>query len=139
MPEDSTTPDPVELTHRAYGFLNRRDLDAVVALLSPTCVYDLSRWELGVYAGAEAIRAFADDWLGKLHEYGVAVGEIEHFGDGVVYIAQVGHRARAPGGFIELPSSVVAIWEGGLLAHVTVYADRDEARAAAERLAQERG
>jgi hypothetical protein len=135
MTEEPTTPDPVELTHRAYGFLNRRDLDALVDLLSPTCVYDLSRWELGVYAGAETIRAFADEWLGTLHEYGVAVDEMEHLGDGVVYVAQVGDRARTPHDFIELPSSVVAIWEGGLLVHLTVYADPDEARAAAERLA----
>jgi hypothetical protein len=139
MPEESTTPDPVELTHLAYGFLNSRDLDSVTGLLSQTCVYDLSRWELGVYTGAEAIRKFADDWLGTLYEYGVEVGEIADLGNGVVYVGQVAHRARRPGGFFELPSSVVAAWDGGLLAHVTVYADPDEARAAAERLAKERG
>jgi ketosteroid isomerase-like protein len=139
MAEESTTPDLVELTHRVYGFLNSRDLDAVMGLVSETCVYDLSRWGLGTYTGREAVREFADDWLGTLHDYGVVVSEMEHLGSGVVCVAQVGHRERTPGGFMDLPSSVVALWEDGLLVQVTVYADPDEARAAAERLAQERG
>jgi len=139
MPEESTTPDVVELTHRAFGFLNSRDLDAVVGLLSPTCVCDMSRWGLDVYTGAEAIRAFSDDWLGTLYEFAVQVDEIEDFGNGVVYVEQVAHRARTPGGFIELPSSLLGVWDGGLLARVTLYPDPDEARAAAERLAEEMG
>jgi hypothetical protein len=40
--------------------------------------------------------------------------------------------------FIELPTWVVALWDDGRLANVTVYTDRDEARAASERLAKER-
>jgi hypothetical protein len=132
MPEASTTPDPVELTHRAYEFLNSRDLDAVMGLVSQTCVYDMSRLEHGIYTGAEAMREFAEDRLATLHEYGVALDEVGHLGNGVVYVAQVGHRGLAPGSFIELPSYVAALWNGGLLAQVTVFADPDEARAAAE-------
>jgi hypothetical protein len=56
-----------------------------------------------------------------------------------VYVEQVAHRERTPGGFIELPSSLVVVWDAGLLARVTLYPDSAEARAAAERLAQERG
>src|SRR5262249_19256627 len=66
MAEESPSPAPIELTHRAFGFLNRRDLDAVMGLVSPTCICDMSRWELDVYTGAEAIRAFINDWLGTL-------------------------------------------------------------------------
>jgi hypothetical protein len=139
MAEESTTPDPVELTHRAFGFLDGRDLDAVMGLLSPACVWDMSRSELGVYSGGQAIREFADDWFGTLYEFALVADQVSDFGNGVVYVEQVAHRERTPGGFIELPSSVVALWDGGLLARVTLYLDPDEARAAAERLAQERG
>jgi hypothetical protein len=139
MPGESATSNPIELTHRAIAFLNSRDLDAVMGLLSSTCVRDMSRSGLDVYMGAEAIRAFSDDWLGALYVFAVEVDEIEDLGNGVVYVEQVAHRERTPGSFIELPSSVVALWDGGLLAQVTMYPDPDEARAAAERLAEERG
>ena len=110
-----------------------------MGLLSPTCVCDMSRWGLDVYTGAGAIRAFTDDWLGTLSEFAVKVDQIEDFGNGVVCVEQVAHRERTPGGFIELPSSLVAVWDRGLLARVTLYPAPDEAGAAAERLAQERG
>ena len=110
-----------------------------MGLLSPTCVCDMSRWGLDVYTGAEAIREFSDDWLGSLYVFAVQVDAIEDLGNGVVYVEQVAHRERTPGGFIELPSALVVVWVGGLLARVTLYPDPDEARAAAERLAQERG
>jgi hypothetical protein len=35
--------------------------------------------------------------------------------------------------------AAVAVWESDLISRVTIYRDPDEARAAAERLAQERG
>jgi hypothetical protein len=135
--EESTTPNAIELTHRAFGFLNQRDLDAVMGLLSPTCVCEMSG--LGVYTGVEAIREFSDDWLGTLYEFAVVVDEIDELGEGVVYIEQVAHRARTASGFIELPSSLVVVWDSGLIERVIRYDDPDEARAAAERLAEERG
>jgi hypothetical protein len=138
MPEQARMHDPIELTHRAFGFLNRRDLDAVMGLLSPTCVCDMSRLGRAVYTGAEAIREFSDDWLGTLYEYGVAVDEIEDLGNGVVRVDEVAHRARTSHGFYETSSSLVGVWDDGLLTQVTLYPDPDEARAAAERLAQER-
>jgi hypothetical protein len=139
MTEEFTTPDPVELTHRAFGFLNSRDLDALMGLLSPTCLCDLSRWGQDVYTGTEAIRQFIDDWLGALHRFGVEVDDTEDLGNGVVYVEQIAHRERTPGGFIELPSSLVVVWDEGLVTLLTLYPDPDQARAAAERLAEERG
>jgi hypothetical protein len=139
MPEESTTPDPVELTHRCYASLNRRDLDAFIGLLGPSCVYDLSRFDLGTYGGPEAIRRFYEEWIGPLYEYGVEVDEIKDLGNGVVYAFQVGHRGSTPHLFLELEGGVVGVWEHGKLARMTVYPDSDEALAAAERLAEERG
>jgi hypothetical protein len=38
-----------------------------------------------------------------------------------------------------MPDAWAFLWEKGLIVHATVYLDPDEARAAAERLAEERG
>jgi hypothetical protein len=67
------------------------------------------------------------------------VDDIESLGNGVIYAVQTGHRGSSPNFSFELGGRVVGIWEHGKLAQVTVYPDIDEARAAAERLAQERG
>ena len=42
-------------------------------------------------------------------------------------------------GRVENRVVIVAVWEEGLIVRVTTYSDIDEARAAAERLAEERG
>ena len=48
-------------------------------------------------------------------------------------------RPHGSDGFVETRLGVVSIWRDGRLAHATTYQDVDEARAAAERLAEERG
>jgi hypothetical protein len=82
MPEESTTPDPLELTHRAYAYLNSRDLEGFVGLLARSCVFDLSRFDLGTYTGPDAIRRFYEEWIGRLYEFGVVVDDIESLGNG---------------------------------------------------------
>jgi hypothetical protein len=141
MPEESTTPDPVELTRSVYAHLNSRDLDAIVGLMGPGSVWDASRWGLGIHAGPEAIRRFLEDWFGGLAEYGVRVDEIQDLGNGVVYVVQMAHRAATERGYLELGALCVYQWveHTHTLARMTLYSDNDEARAAAERLAQERG
>ncbi len=139
MAEEATSPDAVELTHRAYASVNTRDLDAITALMGPASVWDASRWDLGTHTGADAIRRFADDWVGSLYEYGVRVKEMHDLGNGVVWAVQTAHRATSRHGYIEVQSALVFVWVDGLLARATIYTEPDEARAAAERLAQERG
>jgi ketosteroid isomerase-like protein len=40
MPEESTTPDPVELTRLAFEAVNQRDIDAVMGFFAPDAVFD---------------------------------------------------------------------------------------------------
>jgi hypothetical protein len=68
----------------------------------------------------------------------VQVQEIEDLGNGVVYVAQLAHRASTRHGYAELQSAPVFVWDASMLARVTAYIDSDEARATAERLAEER-
>jgi hypothetical protein len=139
MPGESTTSDPLELRHRAYACLNSRDLDAFVGLLARSCVFDLSRFDLGTYTGPEAIRRFYEEWIGPLYEFGVVVMNIQNLGNAVIYAVQVGQGSRSAGFSFELGGGVAGVREHDKLARMTVYPDIDEARAAAERLAQERG
>jgi ketosteroid isomerase-like protein len=138
MSKEATPPDPVELTHRGYASLNRRDLDAFVGLLARSCVYDLSRFDLGTHRGPEAIRGFYEEWIGPLYEYGVEVDDIKDLGNGVIYAFQVGHRGSSPHLSLELEGGVVGVWEGGKLARMTVYPDSQEALSVAEDLAAQR-
>jgi hypothetical protein len=48
-------------------------------------------------------------------------------------------RPRGSSGFVEMRYAVVGLWADELAQRVTLYTDIDDARAAAERLAEERG
>ena len=48
-------------------------------------------------------------------------------------------RPVGSSGEVQLHYGTVSVWEDGKIARITNYTDIDEARAAAERLAQERG
>jgi hypothetical protein len=74
-----------------------------------------------------------EDWEGE-------VEELLDLGCGVGFAVLV-QRGRPVGGtgFVQLRQGFVACVENGMVAQITTYPDVDEARAAAERLAAERG
>src|SRR5205807_9656257 len=94
------------------------------------------------FEGVAAIRGFYEDWLGAYEEYGMVPEEILDLGNGVVFVV-VRLTARLVGSAASMPvrhRPLVFVWVEGLVARVTAYADSvDEGRAAAERLAEERG
>jgi ketosteroid isomerase-like protein len=140
MHEESTTPDLVELLRRAFELGNRRDFDALVDLWHPDYVWDLSPMGMGIYEGSEAIRGFFEDWLGSYDEFEAVPEETHELGNGVVF-AVIVQKARLVGssGHVEFHYAAVAVFDDAGLAVRTInYTDIDEARAAAERLAQER-
>src|SRR5271156_887435 len=51
MPDESTTPDLVELQKRLTAAPNRGDVDAIVAFYAPDAVYDMSPVGMGVFEG----------------------------------------------------------------------------------------
>jgi ketosteroid isomerase-like protein len=137
--QKSTTPDLVELTRAAYAALNSRDFDSVSRMFDPAGVWDVSRWGLGTHTGLERIRHFLEDWFGSLDRYQVQVEEVHALGNGVLWLTVV--QIAQPGGsrgLLRVPSAPVFVWAQGKITRVTVYRDVDEARAAAEGLAEER-
>jgi ketosteroid isomerase-like protein len=136
MPEESTTPDLTVLVRRA----NAGDLDAAMDLYAPDAVWDLSEGGMGVIEGRDEIRAFFEEWLGAYDEYEQEVEEIQDLGNGVAFAVYL-QRGRPAGssGWVEFRDARVWLWADGLVERVNAFLDIDEARAAAERLAEERG
>jgi hypothetical protein len=64
MPEESTTPHQAELLRRLVDIVNRRAWGELADVFARDGVLDLSDLGLGVYEGADAIRAFGEDWVG---------------------------------------------------------------------------
>ena len=94
MPEESTTPDPAELTRRAFEAVNQRDIDAVMSFFAPHAVLD-GRAVGGVYEGRAAIRGFLDDWFGFFAELRMEVAEFVVLDDGVVLAVEAKRVVRS--------------------------------------------
>jgi ketosteroid isomerase-like protein len=140
MPEVSTTPDLVERVRRTIQAVNDRDIDWALTFFAPDGVWDMSPLGMGTFEGIEAIRGFFEDWLGAYEEYSMEAEEIVDLGNGVSFavLLQKG-RLVGSSGEVQLRYASAGVWANGLLTRLTSHRDIDEARAAAERLAEERG
>ena len=139
MSQESTTPDLVELVRRLDEAANRRDFDAAVSFYAPAAVWE-GRASGMTFEGRTAIRGFWEDFAAAYEEFEFGREETHDLGNGVIFdvILQKG-RPVASIGYVQLRYATVAVWAKGLIERVTLYSDPDEARAAAERLAEERG
>jgi len=139
MSEESTNPDLVALTR---GLSEAPSVDESLAYYAPDAVYDMSRMGMTTFEGREAIGVFFSDWHGNYDEYEDEIQEIVHVGGGIVFVV-VRQNARPAGSpqHVRLRDlyGYTFVWEGDKVVHATVYPDVDEARAAAERLAEDRG
>ncbi len=140
MAEESTAPDVVELARLSFEPVKSRDFDAMMAFWAADPVWDLSPMGLGVYSSTAAVRGFFEDWIGSYERFEVEVEECVDVDNGVVFgvIVQTASLAGSSS-YVTIRYASVTVWEDSLIVSVTNYPDIDEARAAAERLAEERG
>ena len=145
MTEESTTPDPEEVLGRSIEALNRRDFDAALSLYTPDVVIESAPGGIGVLEGGrvmgrEAARKSWEDLTESFADFESKIEDHHDLGSGVTFGVLV-QRGRPHGSdaFVEARAGVVSIWRDGRIARATSYPDIDEARAAAERLAEERG
>ena len=140
MTEESTTHDLVELTRRRVDAADSGDIDAMTSFLAQDAVWDSSPMGLEVYEGRAAIHSGLEDWWGAFDVSEAEAEEILNLGNGATF-ALVTLTARPPGGRgqVQLRYAAVSTWGQGVIVRETNYTDIDEARAAAERLAGERG
>jgi ketosteroid isomerase-like protein len=140
MTKESTTPRLVEMVHRCVEAMNRRDIDQWAIFFGADSVWDLSQMGLGTYESRPVIRAFIEDWIGSYEEFALALEEVVDLGCGVVFavVLQQGRLAESAAE-VDMRYASVNAGADGLFERITNYADINEARAAAERLAESRG
>jgi ketosteroid isomerase-like protein len=139
MSQEPTTPDLMALIGRLVEAANRRDFDTLMSYAAPDLVYDTSPSGFGVYEGLAAIRTFITGYWDTFEELQFELEEFLDLGNGVTFA--VNRQYARPVGStapIQAREAHVMEWVHGRLMRVTVYIDIDEARGAAERLAEER-
>ncbi len=138
-PEESRTADLVELQRRLTDAISGRNVDAMIAFWAPDGVYDVSPIGMGVFVGQAAARGFIEDWWGPYEEYEFEAEETLDLGNGADFRVLITKgRPVGSSGEVELRYAAVGVWEDGKIVRMTNYNDIDQARAAGERLAEER-
>jgi len=141
MSEESTSRhDLVQLTRAWLEAGTSGDLDRTLSFLGPDPVWDMSPMGMGVFEGLVAVRGFYEDWMGAYEDYRIEADEIHVLDNEVTFcvVLQQG-RPMGSGGTVQLRYGTCAVWVDGKAVRVWNYPDIDECRAAAERLAGERG
>jgi ketosteroid isomerase-like protein len=139
MPEESTTPHLAELSDRQMEAGNRGDLDAVLGFFAVDAVLDGSSRGMPTFEGVSAIRSFFEDWWGAFEDLRLEREQFLDLGTGVVFgVIRSNARLAGSASHVQHREGWVTVWDEGLITRATVYGNIDEARAAAERLAQER-
>ena len=140
MAKESTTADLAVLVQRIVDAANARDLDAAMSCYLPGGVYDMSPVGLGIRQGHAALREHFQEWWDGYEEYAHELEEMRVTGEGVAFCV-LAQRGRLPGSTssVQLRYPAVVTVRDRLIERITVYGDIDEYRAAAERLAEERG
>jgi ketosteroid isomerase-like protein len=139
MSEESLTPDLVERMRGVFAAWSSGDFDALTGFCAPDVVYQ-SVAMVATFEGVAAIREFGEDMVGAYERFDAQIEENLDLGNGIglAVVKQKGHPA---GSSFEarMRYAAVSAWVEDLLVRITMYTDVDEACAAAERLAQERG
>jgi ketosteroid isomerase-like protein len=140
MSEDSTTPDLAQAWREAMAAASAEDLDGVTANLAPDAVWVMDEVGLGPFEGVEAIRAFLREWWSLWSEHHHLVEAAEDLGHGVGFVI-VREHGLMKGTEAVADARVAHVIEevDGKVVCDTTYTDIDQARADAERLAQQRG
>jgi len=138
--KESTTPDLVELMRRRVDAADIGDVDAMTGFFASDAVWDSSPMGMEVFEGRAAIRRFFEDWWGIYDMSGAEAEQLLDLGNGVTFAVLVlNGRPVGSGEGVRLRYAAVSVWEGSAVVRDTNYTDIEEGRAAAERLAAERG
>jgi ketosteroid isomerase-like protein len=136
VPEESTTSDLKERVRTLLELGGRGDWDTAMEYFAPRAVW-VAVDGLETFEG-DAIRDFWVEWYEPYHDVRIEPVEIVDLGGGVVMaILRQSGRLRDSPSRLEEHVALVYRWSNGLIERVSTHIDIDEARAAAEQLAQE--
>ena len=140
MSDESTTPDSFKSMRRTMVAYSRGDFDAQMSFYAPDAVLDMSARGLGIFEGRAAIRGFWEDYYRSFDDLKFELEEAVDLGNGVMFaVVRQGARPARSGARVQTREAWISVWDGGVFLQGSSYGDIDEARAAAERLAEERG
>jgi ketosteroid isomerase-like protein len=138
--EEPTTPDLAEIRRGVEAESYDEFAAFVERSYAVDAVLDMSRVGLGPFEGLTVILAFLGEYWSMWEEHHHHLEDIVVLDHGVActVIAEDGRMkgSRTP---VEARNAWVSIWDGGKIVRNTLYTDIGEARAAAKRLAEERG
>ena len=129
-----------DLVARTRELGEAQGVDATMRFFGEGAVYDMSNMGLPAFEGIAAIRSFVTDWYRSYERADDELYEGTLVGNGVVFaIIRETARPFESSAHVHARYGLVVAWSDGKVARVTVYSDVEEARAAATRLAEERG
>jgi ketosteroid isomerase-like protein len=138
MAEESTTPDLRELALQMADEASRGDLDAYMSHFAHDAVWQTrfgTRLE-----GTTAMRSYYEEFTGSVESYSFEILEFVDLGGGVTFsVSRQGGRLGGSASELNEHVAFAMVVVDGLIEEMATYSDVDEARAAAERLAEERG
>ncbi len=104
----------VELAHQAYDAFNRRDWDALLALMDDEIEVESRLVAMeGGYRGHAGLRRWWDDFLGAFPDYTVEVEEVRDLGDVTLgHIRGWGHSAASDAPIVD-PFWQLSRWLAG--------------------------
>ncbi len=134
------TPDLVELTRQSIEAANRREFAVSATRFAPDAVFDVSSVGLGKFEGPTAIHGYLADWTASYEKQELQQWAGQDLGNGVVFVvALFDAQPLGSQSSVQERWSFTVLWTEGMIAKVIARTDIDEARAAAEQLARERG
>jgi ketosteroid isomerase-like protein len=138
MSEESTTPDLLDNVRVIFEACTPRDWDTILTFYAPDAVWE-SPVE-GALEGHVALRGLWEGFAGSFQDWELDLDEGRDLGNGVVLaVFTMRGRLAGSGGEVRERGAWVYEWVDGRIVRVFDYRDIDEARATAERLAEERG
>ncbi|MEA2347286.1 MAG: hypothetical protein QOG62_1073 [Thermoleophilaceae bacterium] len=129
MPQEN-----VDVVRRGYEHVSRTG-DLLPEIFHPDFVWDMSRFggwlERQTYAGIEGAREFMSDWAEAWDEWELKLADLREAGGQVVAIATQTGRSRVSGLRVDMEFAQVWSLADGLQIRMEMYADVQEALAAA--------
>ena len=139
MAQELAPLDPAAHVGQVFVCGNLREYRSLQELFAPDAALDLTRQGLGTYEGPEAIRSFCEGWIEVYEDFVLTAADLVAFGDVVLTVNRHSGRLRDSSAPVILDNAWVFVCHDNAIARWTAYNDVDEARAAADRLAKERG
>jgi ketosteroid isomerase-like protein len=122
----------VELAHRAFDALGRRDIEGFLAIVDPAIEFTslVQESEATVYRGHAGVREFLDGMLTVFSDWRPIVEHVDGFDDSTIVKARVVGTAARSGMPLEQTMWQVAWVRDGLVTGWCWYRTEAEARAA---------